>query len=135
MKLIGKPRLSRLAAAHSARSACGRATGLLLPRSGRAGGETEAVMDIVLDDQIAWDGSILHLRAKRGSERIRCRAGRETIAALPGFAQASSLEIGERRAEAAELLRPIIAHKIEIGGYDHGPIKTISIFPYDLLRR
>ncbi len=45
-----------------------------------------------------------HLRPTCGSERIRCRAVRETIAELAGFAHASSLEIGEREAEAAGLL-------------------------------
>ena len=92
-------------------------------------------MAIVFDDQVAWDGGVLHLRAMSGSERIRCRVGRETIAELDGFAHASSLEIGERKAEAADLLKPSIVHKIEIGGFDHGPIKTVTIFRYDLLRR
>ena len=92
-------------------------------------------MAVTFDDQVAWDGGILHLRASRGTERIRCRAGRETIAELAGFADASSLEIGERKAQAAELLKPSIVHKIEIGGFDHGPIKTVTIFRYDLLRR
>jgi hypothetical protein len=92
-------------------------------------------MAIAFDDQVAWDGGILHLRAIRGTERIRCRAGRETIAELAGFAHASSLEIGERKAEAAELLKPSIEHKIAIGGFDRGLIKTVTIFRYDLLQR
>jgi hypothetical protein len=92
-------------------------------------------MDVTFDDRITWDGGILHLRASRGTERIRCRAGRETIAELDGFAHASSLEIGEWSAQAAALLKPSIVHKIEIGGFDHGPIKTVTIFGYDLLRR
>ena len=92
-------------------------------------------MSIMFDDQVAWDGGILHLRAAQGAERIRCRVGRETIAELAGFAQASSLEIGERKVEAAALLKPSIVHKIEIGGFDHGPIRTVTIFRYDLLRR
>jgi hypothetical protein len=92
-------------------------------------------MTVVFDDHVAWDGGILHLRALRGTERIRCRAGRETIAELAGFTHASSLEIGERRAQAAELLKPSIVHKIEIGGFDHGLIKTVTIFRYDLLQR
>jgi hypothetical protein len=92
-------------------------------------------MAVTFDDQVAWDGGILYLRARSGTERIRCRAGRETIADLIGFADASSLEIGERKAQAAELLKPSILHKIETGGFDHGPIKTVTIFRYDLLRR
>ena len=68
-------------------------------------------------------------------ELARLRCHRETIAELEGFTQASSLEIGERKAEAAELLKPSIVHKIEIGGFDHLPIKTVTIFRYDLLRR
>jgi hypothetical protein len=92
-------------------------------------------MGVTFDDQVAWDGGILHLRARSGTEHIRCRAGRETIADLIGFADASSLEIGERKAQAAELLKPSILHKIETGGFDHGPIKTVTIFRYDLLRR
>jgi hypothetical protein len=92
-------------------------------------------MAIAFDDHVAWDGGILHLRANRGSERIRCRAGRETIAELVGFADASSGEIGERKAQAAELLKPSILHKIEIGGFDPGLIRTVTIFRYDLLRR
>jgi hypothetical protein len=95
----------------------------------------ETAVAIVFDDQVVWDGGILHLRAIRGGERIRCRAGRETIAELAGFAHASSLEIGERKAQAAELLKPSIVHKIEIGGFDHGLIKTVTLFRYDLLQR
>jgi hypothetical protein len=95
----------------------------------------EAVVAIAFDDQVTWDGGILQLRAIRGAERIRCRAGRETIAELTGFALASSLEIGERKAQAAELLKPSIVHKIEIGGFDHGLIKAVTIFRYDLLQR
>jgi hypothetical protein len=92
-------------------------------------------MNVMFEDQVTWDGGILHLRASRGTERIRCRAGRETIAELDGFAHASSQEIGERTAQAAELLKPSIVHKIAIGGFDHGPIKTVTIFRYDLLQR
>jgi hypothetical protein len=77
---------------------------------------TGGAMVILFDDQVAWDGGVLQLRASRGAER-------------------SSLEIGERKAEAAELLKPSIVHKIEIGGFDHLPIKTVTIFRYDLLRR
>jgi hypothetical protein len=92
-------------------------------------------MTVVFDDQVTWDGGILQLRAICGTERIRCRAGRETIADLAGFTHASSLEIGERKAQAAELLKSSIVHKIEIGGFDHGLIKTVTIFRYDLLQR
>jgi hypothetical protein len=95
----------------------------------------EAAVAVTFDDQITWDGGVLHLRAIRGSERIRCRVGRETIAELPGFTQASSLEIDERKAQAAELLKPSIVHKIEIGGFDHGLIRTVTVFRYDLLQR
>jgi hypothetical protein len=92
-------------------------------------------MTVAFDDQVTWDGGTLHLRATCGAERIRCRAGRETIAGLAGFTDASSLEIDERKAQAAELLKPSIVHKIEIGGFDHGLIKTVTIFRYDLLQR
>ena len=92
-------------------------------------------MTVAFDDQVGWDGGMLHLRAICGTERIRCRAGRETIAKLAGFADASSLQIGERKAQAAELLKPSIVHKIEIGGFDRGLIKTVTIFRYDLLQR
>jgi hypothetical protein len=92
-------------------------------------------MTVAFDDQIMWDGGVLHLRAVYRTERIRCRAGRETIAELAGFTHASSVEIGERKAQAAELLKPSIVHKIEIGGFDRGLIKTVTIFRYDLLQR
>ena len=92
-------------------------------------------MAVVFDDRVAWDSGILQLWAGRGSERIRCRAGREAIAELAGFADASSVEIGESKAQAAEILKPSFVDKIEIGGFDHGLIKTVSIFRYDLLRR
>jgi hypothetical protein len=92
-------------------------------------------MTVAFDDQVTWDGAMLHLRATCGTERIRCRAGRETIAELAGFAHASSSQIGERKAQAAELLKPSIVHKIEIGGFDRGLIKTVTIFRYDLLQR
>jgi hypothetical protein len=106
-----------------------------LPSNCRASGEMEAVVAVAFDDQVTWDGGVLHLRATRGTERIRCRAGREAIAELAGFTHASSLEIGERKAEVAELLKSSIVHKIEIGGFDHGPIKTVTVFRYDLLQR
>ena len=95
----------------------------------------EAAVTVAFDDQVTWDGGVLHLRATRGTERIRCRAGRETIAELTGFTHASSLKIGERMAEVAELLKPSIVHKIEIGGFDHGLIKSVTVFRYDLLQR
>jgi hypothetical protein len=97
--------------------------------------EVEVTVAVAFDDQVTWDGGILHLRAIRGAERIRCRAGRETIAELVGFSHASSLEIGERKAQAAELLKASIAHKIEIGAFDRGLIKTVTVFRYDLLQR
>jgi hypothetical protein len=103
--------------------------------AGKRFGEMEAAVVVAFDDQVTWDGGILQLRAIRGTERIRCRAGRETIAELSGFAHASSQEIGERKVEAAELLKPSIVHKIEIGGFDHGPIRTVTVFRYDLLQR
>ena len=92
-------------------------------------------MAITFDDQVIWDGRVLSLRATRGAERIRCKAGREAIADLQGFAHASSSEIGARKDEAAELLKPSFVHKIATGGFDHGPIKTVTVFQYDLMRR
>jgi hypothetical protein len=92
-------------------------------------------VSISFDDRVGWDGSILYLWANQGTERIRCRTGRETIAELGGFRDASSQEIGARKSEVAELLKPSILHKIEIGGFDHGTIRTVTIFRYDLLRR
>ena len=103
--------------------------------AGKRFSELEAALGIAFDDQVTWDGGVLQLRAIRGTERIRCRAGRETIAELTGFAHASSQEIGERKVQAAELLKPSIVHKIEIGGFDHGPIRTVTVFRYDLLQR
>src|SRR5258708_40100081 len=80
-------------------------------------GEMETSVAIVFDDQVVWDGGILHLRAIRGGERIRCRAGRETIAELAGIAPASSLEVGARDATAAGHLEASIVPTFEIRGH------------------
>ena len=70
-------------------------------------------MDIVLDDQIAWDGSILHLRAKRGSERIRCRA---TYAVGEGGAGLNQSLTCASDSYKFELRANVIAHGSEISG-------------------
>jgi len=88
---------------------------------------------IEFDDEAHWDGGILFFWASRGKDRIRCVAGRETIAELPGFTHATSQEIGTRKAEIHEVLRPTAVWKIEAGHFSEPDHKTVTIYVSDVL--
>jgi hypothetical protein len=90
-------------------------------------------MPITFDDEVQWDATTLTLWANRGSERIRCRAGRATINELAGFTDADSPTIGHRKKEIADQLKPAFLRKIERGTFDRGgPINTVTVLIGDL---
>jgi hypothetical protein len=89
---------------------------------------------ITFDDEVQWDASVLTLWANRGSERIRCRAGRETINEFEGFTHATSPAIAKQKNEIADLLKPAFARKIEKSAFDNDPIKTVTVFIADLAK-
>ena len=81
------------------------------------------------DDDANWDGECLIFWATRGTERIRCWIGRKSINGLPGFTNSSSQEIGVRKQELSELLKPTASRMIAAGKY--GPdlnIKTVEVY-------
>jgi hypothetical protein len=61
---------------------------------------------IVFDDETQWSKGLLSFWARRDKRRIHCMAGLETIAKLPGFTHAKTREIGTRRTEVRDLLKP-----------------------------
>jgi hypothetical protein len=81
------------------------------------------------DEGTEWAGGLLFFWIHRGDERIRCVAGREAIARLPGFAMATNKEISARRSEIKALLRPYLLDKLA----RNGTVPTITISMRDLL--
>jgi hypothetical protein len=84
-------------------------------------------MAITFDEQVTWDASILYIWANQGSERIRCRAGRETINELSGYTHASMSDIGKNKIAIANLLKPSFERKIAAGAFDQGGIKSVTV--------
>jgi hypothetical protein len=89
---------------------------------------------IVFDDETQWSKGLLSFWAHRDRQRIQCMAGLETIAGLPGFAQAKTREIGTRRTEVRDLLKPHLSRKIERNEFEESSIPTVTIFTRDLGR-
>jgi hypothetical protein len=85
------------------------------------------------DEGTEWAGGLLLFWIHRGDERIRCVAGREAIARLPGFAMATNKEISARRSEIKALLRPYVLDKLARNELDVGTVPTITISMRDLL--
>jgi hypothetical protein len=86
------------------------------------------------DEGTEWAGGRVFFWAHRGNERIRCVAGRDAIAGLPGFAMATKKEIGARKAAIKELLKPHILKKLERNEFDLSIVPTITISVHDLGR-
>jgi hypothetical protein len=84
---------------------------------------------ITFDDEVHWDGDDLTFWANRGTERIRCQIGRKSINGLPGFTNATSQEIGIRKVELAELIKPNASRMILAGKYNRDLIiKTVQVY-------
>jgi hypothetical protein len=90
---------------------------------------------IVFDDETQWSKGLLSFWAHRDRQRIHCIAGLETIAELPGFTHAKAREIGTRRTEVRDLLKPHLSRKIERNEFEEGSIPTVTIFMRDLGRQ
>jgi len=84
-------------------------------------------MSITFDEQVTWDASMLYVWANQGSERVRCRAGRETIAELPGYTHADSPTIAKNKIAIANLLKPSFERKIGARAFDDGAIKSVTV--------
>jgi hypothetical protein len=89
---------------------------------------------IVFDDETQWSKGLLSFWAHRDRQRIHCLAGLETIAELPGFTHATRREIGSRKAELRDLLKPHFLRKIERNEFEEGLIPTVTMFMRDLER-
>jgi hypothetical protein len=89
---------------------------------------------IVFDDETQWSKGLLSFWAHRDRQRIHCIAGLETIAELPGFTHAKTREIGTRRTEVRDLLKPHLSRKIERNEFEEGSIPTVTIFVRDMGR-
>jgi hypothetical protein len=89
---------------------------------------------IVFDNETQWSKGLLSFWARRDRRRIHCMADLETIAELPGFTHAKSREIGTRRTEVRDLLKPHLSRKIERNEFEEGSIPTVTIFMRDLGR-
>jgi hypothetical protein len=94
----------------------------------------ESFMPLVFDDEVYWDAEVLTGWASQGQERIRCRAGRETINELPGLTHATSPEIAKGKAGIFETLKPSFVRKIEAGVLDAGQVKSVTLMMSDLGR-
>jgi hypothetical protein len=70
----------------------------------------------------------------RGSLHAPLLAGLETIAELPRFTDAKTREIGTRRTEIRDLLKPHLSRKIERNEFEEGSIPTVTIFIRELER-
>jgi len=68
---------------------------------------------IKFEAEAIWNGDILLFWARRGSAHIRCQARRRAITELPGFKEASSETIGEKKREIVELLKPYALPEIQ----------------------
>jgi hypothetical protein len=85
------------------------------------------------DEGTEWAGGMLFFWVHRGDERIRCVAGREAIARLPGYAMATNRDISAGRSAIKELLKPYVLEKLASDELDVGAVPTITISMRDLL--
>ena len=90
--------------------------------------------EIDFDDEVYWDASLLIFWAEHGKNRIKCVAGRETIAELPGFTHASSKEISVRKEEIRDALRGAAIYKITGGVFSDPERKTVTIYISDVAK-
>jgi hypothetical protein len=87
---------------------------------------------ITFDEATEWAGGLVLFWADRANERIRCAAGRDAIARLPGFAMATRREIGARKTEIKNLLKPYVLKKLDRNEFDLSIVPTITITVHDL---
>lgn len=86
---------------------------------------------VKFDDETEWTGGLIVFWARRDNERIRCVASREAIARLPGFAMAARKEIGARKTEIKELLKPYVLKKLDRNEFDLASVPAITITVHD----
>jgi hypothetical protein len=91
-------------------------------------------MLIIFDEPVHWDMSVLSIWANCDEARILCRAGRETIAELPGYTHVTSPEIARWRTEIAGLLKPSFEFKIRTGAFDPGPSKSVTVGREEIIK-
>jgi hypothetical protein len=89
-------------------------------------------MAVTFEAVFTWDGDVLAGLANHAGARIRCRAGRDTIARLPGFAHATGLQIGLEKANAFGLMKDAFTRKIERGRFDADEMKSVTLLVEDL---
>jgi hypothetical protein len=90
-------------------------------------------MPLEFDENVGFDGSLLIGWANEDHKRIRCLAGRETIAELNGFTHASATEIRSRKHEAFNLLKDKFARKIRRREFDNSVIPSVTVFLSDMV--
>ena len=91
-------------------------------------------MAMVFDEEVGFEGSLLIGWANEDTKRIRCLAGRETIAELPGFTNATATEIRNRKTEAFDLLKDRFERKIRRREFDNSAIPTVTVLLRDMLQ-
>ena len=84
------------------------------------------------DSAAQWDSELLVFWANQGKERIRCLAGRETIAELKGFTHADTHEIARRKLEIKAILEPFAKRKIEKRAFDITVVHSVTLYMHDL---
>jgi hypothetical protein len=89
---------------------------------------------VTFEDEAQWSKGLLTFWAYRNKKRIQCTAGLETIAEFAGFTHATKREIGSRKTEVQDLLKPHLRLKIERNDFEESSIPTITIFVHDLGR-
>jgi hypothetical protein len=93
-----------------------------------------ASMSATFDNVFSWNAEVLTGWAIHDGARVRCRAGRETIAMLPGFTNATAFQIGVGKANAFGLMREAFQRKIERGEFDTDEMKGVTLSINDLRR-
>jgi hypothetical protein len=89
---------------------------------------------VVFDEGTEWSGGLVFFWARRGEERIRCVAGRDAIAGLPGFAMATVHQIEVGKDAIKELLKPHVLNKLERNEFEDSKVPMIRITVHDLGR-
>jgi len=84
-------------------------------------------MPVEFDNEVGFEGALLIGWANEGALRIRCLAGRETIAELQGFTHASATEIRNRKVEAFNLLKDKFVRKIRRREFDNSVIPSVTV--------
>jgi hypothetical protein len=91
-----------------------------------------AFMPTTFDNVFSWNAEVLTGWAIHDGVRVRCRAGRKTIAALPGFTNATAFQIGIGKANAFGLMREAFLRKMEREEFDGDEMKGVTLSVGDL---